>query len=386
MRLPFFLMIITVLTAYILSLVYLGLRIFNNINFAIPINRKIFWSIYLFFAFLYPLLQLLVKYLPYQLAGILTNISSYWIVFYFYGLIFFLLLDVFAFLDRRIDFLPRGLKYEADNRFVITMLVFFLIAGLAAYGSFNARKLVVTEYSLETDYELKQNYTFALVSDIHLGYQTGYDRFKEVIDLVNAQEADYIFIAGDLIDGDWRTYYEENIHSLLKEFKARKGTYMVMGNHDNFLDNKNMVSHLLAANGIEVLQDEGIILNDNLYLYGRRDLIEKDREKIENLLAKKEEDLFTILLDHSPVDIYKAMDLDVNLQLSGHTHKGQIYPFGLITERYFPFDYGHLIKDKYNLIVTSGASTWGPPVRIGTKSEVVRINLKQKIERRMGVN
>ncbi len=157
-----------------------------------------------------------------------------------------------------------------------------------------------------------------------------------------------------------------------------------MGNHDNFLEHKDMLAHLMDANGIQVLRDEGLIINDNLYLFGRRDLMEKERDNLEDLLSQRDQDLFTILLDHTPVDIYEAESLGVNLQLSGHTHKGQMFPFGLLTERYFAFDYGQLTKDDYNLIVSSGASTWGPPVRIGTKSEVVRIEIKQKIEKKIG--
>lgn len=375
---------ISFLLSYLLGLFYLGFRIFNNINYVLPISKKIFWTLYFILAFLYPLAQILAKYIPYKAASFLTTMSSYWIVFFFYGLIFFGLLDFFTLLDRRIDFIPGFLKYEGDNRFVMTLALFAIIFALGIFGNFNAKNLKVTEYQIETAYELKQNYTIALVSDIHIGYQSGHKKLKETIDLVNAQTPDYIFIAGDFIDGNWRAFHEEDIHSLLKEFKPRKGTYMVMGNHDNFLEHKDMLAHLMDANGIQVLRDEGLIINDNLYLFGRRDLMEKERENLEDLLSQRDQDLFTILLDHTPADIYEAESLGVNLQLSGHTHKGQMFPFGLLTERYFAFDYGQLTKDNYNLIVSSGASTWGPPVRIGTKSEVVRIEIKQKIEKRIG--
>lgn len=384
MRLSFVAVASSIFVSYILGLFYLGFRILNNINYVLPISKKIFWTIYFILAFLYPLAQILAKHIPYKAASFLTTITSYWIVFFFYGLIFFGLLDFFTFLDRKIDFIPTAIKYEADNRFVITLAVLIVIFGLALYGSHSAKNLKVTEYAIETPYELKQNYTIALVSDIHIGYQTGHNKLKEIIETVNTQTPDYIFIAGDFIDGNWRAFYEEDIHSLLKEFKARKGIYMVLGNHDNFLEHKDMLGHLMAANGIEVLRDDQVLLNDNFYLFGRRDLMEQERASLEDLLAGREEDLFTILLDHTPVDIYEAQNLGVNLQLSGHTHKGQIFPFGLLTERYFAFDYGQLIKDDYNLIVSSGASTWGPPVRIGTRSEIVKIEIKQKIERKIG--
>ena len=300
-------------------------------------------------------------------------------------MIFFLFLDLIAFIDKKVDFLPDFLKYKKDNRAIFTVLVIITIIGLGIFGTFRANDIKVAEYYIETPKELKQNYTIVLISDIHISHQISYKEFKNMIDLVNKQNPDYIFIAGDFFDGDWRTFYEGNINSLLKEFKPRKETYMVLGNHDGFLDKKNIVIPLFAESGIKILKDETVLLNEDLFLAGRKDITE-DRKRygeetripLKEFLKDADPEKFIILMDHSPLDIYDAADLGVNLQVSGHTHQGQIYPFGIITERYFPFDYGHLVREDYNLIATSGAGTWGPPVRIGTQSEVVRINIKQK--------
>ncbi len=110
---------------------------------------------------------------------------------------------------------------------MITVFLITLIMALGIFGSFQAKDLQVTEYTVETTKELKQNYTIVLISDIHISYQVGYEELKKMIDLVNNQSPDYVLIAGDFFDGDWRTFYEENINSLLKEFKPRKGSYMV---------------------------------------------------------------------------------------------------------------------------------------------------------------
>lgn len=375
-----------ILSIFILSNYYIGKRIYKNINYVVPLHKGFFWLFFILFSSSYIISRFIEKFLPYKFSSIIVTGSSYWIIFFFYALLFLLLLDLIAFIDKKIDFLPEILKYKKDNRAVITVFLITLIMALGIFGSFQAKDLQVTEYTVETTKELKQNYTIVLISDIHISYQVGYEELKKMIDLVNNQSPDYVLIAGDFFDGDWRTFYEENINSLLKEFKPRKGSYMVLGNHDNFMDNTEIIPFLFAESGINVLSDEKVVLNEDLLLIGRKDITvgrerygEDTRIHLDELLKDTDPELFSILMDHSPVEIYDAEKLGVNLQVSGHTHQGQIYPFGVITERYYPFDYGHLIRGDYHLIASSGAGTWGPPVRIGTKSEIVRINVKQKV-------
>lgn len=380
------LFLILILGLFVLTNYYIGNRIFKNLNYVFPLNKPIYWLLFTLFSLSYIFAHFIDRFLPYKISTLLVTGTSYWIIFFFYGLIFFLLLDLIAFLDKRIDFLPDFLKYEKDNRAVITVFVFTIIIALGVFGTFQAKNIKVAEYDIETFKELKQNYTIVLISDIHINYQIGYNEFKEMIDLVNAQSPDYIFIGGDFFDTNWRTFFEENINSLLKEFKPRKGTYMVFGNHEQYIKDTNMITPLFAESGIKILRDETVLLNDDLLLAGRKYHTEGSKSSAEDLRMDLDElfkeaspDFFTILMDHAPLDIYDAADIGVNLQVAGHTHRGQIYPFGLVTERYFPFDYGHLTREDYHLIVTSGAGTWGPPVRIGTQSEIVRINIKQKI-------
>ncbi len=378
--------LILILGIFILSNYYIGKRIYKNLNYVMPLKKSSYWLVFIIFSSSYILSRFIEGFLPYKLAGIIVTGTSYWMIFFFYGLIFLLLLDLIAFIDKRVDFLPVFLKYKKDNRAVITVFMITIIMALGIFGTFQAKDFQVVEYTIETEKELKQNYTIALISDIHISYQIGFKEFKEIIDLVNAQNPDYIFIAGDFFDGDWRTFYEEDINSLLKDFKPRKGTYMVLGNHDNYMENTEMIPYLFAESGIKVLKDETVILNDDLYLVGRKDVTdgrerygEDTRTHLDELLKDAEPELFTILMDHAPLEIYDAERMGVNLQVSGHTHQGQLYPFGIITERYFPFDYGHFSLNEYNLVASSGVGTWGPPVRVGTKSEIVRINVKQKV-------
>ncbi len=364
---------------------YLGKRVYDNIDYAYTINKRKYWIIFSFLSLSYILARIADPWLPYQAAKFLVMTSSYWIVFYFYGLLFFLFFDFVNFADKKIDFLPQTIKYEKDNRVLITFLTIIIIFFLAIYGTFQAQNIQVVTYEVTTEKELSRDYKIALISDVHISYQIGANRFAEIINKTNALQPDFILIAGDFFDGDWRTFYEEEINYLLKDFESEFGMYMVLGNHDNFLQNRDIIKPLFAESGITVLKDESVLINNEFILVGRKDITEdrirygsESRVDLEDLLRNINNQKVIVLMDHSPLDIYHAERLGVDLQVAGHTHNGQMYPFGIITERYYAFDYGHLIRDAYHLIVTSGTGTWGPPVRIGTKSEIVLIDLKQE--------
>ena len=327
------------------------------------------------------------RHFPYLIAKILTIGSSYWIFFLFYFFLFFLILDLINFLDKKIDYLPEGIKYEKDNRAIITIVLFVVIIILGIWGTLKADRIILTEYDLETSKNLSQDYTLVLLSDIRIGYNTGAEKFEEIIEKVNAQDPDYILIAGDFFDGDWRTFYKENVNLLIKELRASKEIYMVLGNRDINLDEKDILRYLFNASGVAVLKDEIAEPNADIILIGRNPADETydledfgERMGLEVLARNLDQEKFIILMDHSPNDIYLADDLGIDLQVSGHTLGGQIYPFGVITERYYPFDYGQLTRENYNLIVSSGTGTCGPPLRLGSISEIVKINIKHKVQ------
>ena len=378
-------LVFLLLAIYLSANYYIGKRIYKNISYSFRLNPFIYWGIFGFFAVFYILARMVEGWLPYGFAKILVPLSSYWIVFFFYGLLFFAVLDGIGLLDRKIDFLPEKYKYRKDNRFLITVLVLVTIFSLMIWGSFNAKNLTATSYVVETEKALSRGYRVALISDLHISYQIGYQELEKIIQEVNGLLPDVILIAGDIFDGDWRTFFEEDINSLLGTFNPGIGTYAVLGNHDNFMENRPMLRPILEANGITLLKDEAALVNGELLIIGRKDITEnrtrygmEERLPLGTLLEEPDKQKYLILMDHSPLDIYEAAARGVDLHVAGHTHGGQMYPFGLLTERAYAFDYGQLIKDSYHLIVSSGAGTWGPPVRIGTRSEVVLIEIRRK--------
>jgi predicted MPP superfamily phosphohydrolase len=135
--------------------------------------------------------------------------------------------------------------------------------------------------------------------------------------------------------------------------------------------------------GIPVLRDESVLVNDALYIAGRKDKTAESaaqggRLSVSSLLSELDADRPIILMDHQPYHFDKAAAAGVDLMLSGHTHRGQFAPNHWVTRRIFELDWGYLIKDKMHVVVSSGFGTWGPPIRLASRSEIVEIKVQFK--------
>jgi predicted MPP superfamily phosphohydrolase len=141
-----------------------------------------------------------------------------------------------------------------------------------------------------------------------------------------------------------------------------------------------MIEKNLTDGGITLLRDKAVKIEDSFYVIGRDDTSVKrysdsERKAIASIDKSIDKSLPIIVLDHQPSNLGEPSNFGADLQFSGHTHKGQFFPNNLITKRIFESDYGYYKKDNMQLIVSSGFGTWGSPIRIGTKSEIVHVNL-----------
>ena len=160
------------------------------------------------------------------------------------------------------------------------------------------------------------------------------------------------------------------------ELHAPLGVYAVPGNHDYYGNDVDQLVVEMDKIGIQVLADETALVANDFYIVGRKDLAAKSRRTTTALVAGLDQNKPLIMMDHQPVEFDEASDSGIDLLLSGHTHRGQLFPANLITRLIFENHYGYLKKDQLHSIVTSGFGTWGPPLRIGSRAEIVEINLK----------
>lgn len=208
------------------------------------------------------------------------------------------------------------------------------------------------------------------VSDIHLGYGTDKTMLKGYVERINALQPDLILIGGDLIDNSVVPLRTERMEEELSRLKAPLGIYMVPGNHE-YISGIEASIDFIRQTPVTLLRDTAITLPNGIQLVGRDDRHNSRRQSLEMLTTCLDPSRPVILLDHQPYHLKQTEDAGVDLQFSGHTHHGQIWPLSLVTDYLFELSYGYKQMGNSHLYVSSGLSLWGPPFRIGTDSELV---------------
>ena len=255
-------------------------------------------------------------------------------------------------------------------------LLFGVATLVAVYGLINARRIRVRKISVKLQ-NLPPEWTgrqAVFVSDVHLGQINSIKFAAKVVRVVNQQMPSIVFIGGDLYDGV--KVDTAKIIAPLKELIAPDGIYFVTGNHDGFTE-PSTDSDVAAIErvGIRALQNQLIEIS-GVQIIGVSYRSTSSREKFVQTLAGIQIDPGkpSILLKHIPDNLDVASDAGISLQIAGHTHKAQMWPFSLLTKRIFKgFDYGLRNLNALQVYTSSGVGTWGPPLRVGTQSEIVVI-------------
>ena len=315
-----------------------------------------------------------------------TYIGSWVLAAIFYLLIIFLMVDVIRLINVltfKADFLTfKYIRGDYNGR-LFSLGVCGLTALILVAGYFNA-KFPVTKYlTYKTEKDISQNFKFVLVSDVHLG-MINCDRFCEGLkDRINAENPDFVVIAGDFFDGDPYPVINSRVGEILKEIKTGCGIYAVNGNHE-WIGNAQLADEFLEKHGITVLRDSVAKLPFNCYIVGREDRSAKGRQKLsrkslDTLMQSVDANAFSVVLDHQPPRFSDEKELGFDLELSGHTHAGaQLWPLFLITRNIYENGYGELKKGNSTFYTTSGYGTWGPPIRTSARPEIVVIEVEKK--------
>lgn len=338
-------------------------------------------------------------FLPYKKIKIIGN--------YFLGVIQYIVLIVV--LADLIRILLK--KTKIVNEKILSSKITFIISGsicilltilLSTYGVIHSKKIVYTDYNVNIDKVSNiDNLKISLVSDIHLGYNTHLSHIKKMVDMINNSNSDLVLIAGDIFDNNYEAIgNDEDIINELKRIKSKYGVYAVYGNHD--IDEKILagftfnwdksealidprMEEFLSKSNIKTLRDETILIDDSFYLIGRLDYHKygikiNERKTIEELIKDIDIDKPIIVLDHEPYELNELSNNNVDLDLSGHTHNGQMFPSNILIKVIWDNPYGLLKVGNMTSIVTSGIGVYGPNMRVLTTAEVVNINVNFKTE------
>lgn len=308
-------------------------------------------------------------------------VGSWWLGAMVYLTLLFLLVDILRGLNGLInatEFLQ--FRWQSSKGKIIIMMVYTLTAIILIIGYYNARVPVVRKVSIQLTKPVPEgSQKVVLVSDIHLGITISNGKLKKMVNLVNQQKADIILLAGDIFDEDLGPVIENNMGDLLKTLKSKHGVFAILGNHE-FYGNAGAAQKYLEDHNISVLRDSVVYLSNGIAIAGRQDITYERmsgnlRKSLKDLLNQNYADTPVFLMDHQPNNLMEAASNQVDLQVSGHTHNGQMWPFNYITGAMFEISKGYGKIQNTHYYVSSGYGTWGPPIRTNSRSEIVVLEI-----------
>lgn len=299
-----------------------------------------------------------------------------------YVFLFYVLGDLFVWLLDRLG--KQRFQWWRSN-FLNKGIPIFLAIIVSIYGYYNAKHMVFTDYQVTfaKDSIKKQGLRIVMLSDLHLGTAVEKKNVKQIVTMVNESKPDLICLVGDIFDERTDVFTMNEMFQALGKMKSTYGTFYVFGNHENYSKQVQVYREGLSAVGVTVLEDQAMCIDGQFYVVGRNDeqIAEEEgapRKTIKQLVKNLDHSKPLILLDHKPKDMKEAKENGIDLQLSGHTHSGQIFPGNLIVGLANEEVYGIHEEESYHMIVSSGLGTWGFAMRVGSPSEIVRITLKKK--------
>jgi len=322
--------------------------------------------------------------LPEAIRGWVSVFGAYWMGIFVYLLLWLVVADFALTAGRLAGLIPSPTPGSVRLRAV--GLALLLTIGFTGYGIWHATRIYEVRYEAKLGGPANGTpLKIALISDLHLGAARSESRLGEIVGRINRMEPDLVVMAGDIFNDDFRAIRNPGRASeLLRRLEAGYGVYASLGNHDGGSTFPQMLEFLKDSN-ITVLMEEFTVIDNRFVLIGRLDpspiggyggLERQDTDALLAGLAGVDPALPRIVLDHTPSRLSQYGG-EVDLILSGHTHRGQMFPANLITRLLYEVDYGHYQKDPASphVIVTSGVGTWGMPMRVGTNCEIVEIVL-----------
>lgn len=248
-------------------------------------------------------------------------------------------------------------------------LAWLIAIGAGLHGAYSPKAV---HYQVQIDKPLSKPLKIALVTDTHLGRFIGNHHLQALQTILKREQADLLLISGDIMDDLPDVYRKQHMARLMSQLKTPLGQYAVLGNHDNYRGVQTEIVKDLQDAGFTVLRDEHLVVNKQIMLVGRRD-------KVENRLSADKviphSDLPIVVMDHQPADMQALSQTDADLVVSGHTHRGQVFPATLLIKHFQDYPYGKYQIHDTQLVVSSGLGLWGLPFRLGTRSEVAIIEL-----------
>lgn len=326
--------------------------------------------------------RMLEYVLPSALTNLLVWTGSFWIGAMLYLFLAVVLLDILRLANHFFSFFP---SFVLDNYAQAKYITFVSVIGLVGFlllaGHINSMlpRIMTLRLSCGKKAMGIKNVSIVAVSDIHLGTIVDRSRFERIVEKINSLDPDVVLLPGDIVDEDLAPVIRQNLGKALRSIKSRFGVYGITGNHE-YIGGVEKACAYLTEHNIIMLRDQSVKVGDAFYLVGREDRSYnrrkgRMRKTLPEIMAAVDKNYPVILMDHQPFGLNEAAEQGVDLQLSGHTHNGQLWPLNYIVRAIYGHAWGYLKIAATHIYVSVGVGTWGPPLRIGNRPEIVQILL-----------
>ncbi|RIY31990.1 metallophosphoesterase [Psittacicella gerlachiana] len=340
---------------------FLQIFLILTIRWVVTNRTKVMWLIYTFILiFSHLLLYLGINRLyPWSFTVFVMYLTLLWMYF---------LSSVVVIVLYKVS----GSKYPLLFKSLLPIGYFALLG----YAWYNAHYPAVRNYNIQLNKPLASPIKILVAADLHLDYMVGNRAIRQLVALNQQLKPDLILLPGDIINDDASVYFKYQMEDDLKQLSAPLGVYASLGNHEFYgLLEENLQA--IAKANITLLRDQAVVIEDRFILVGREDQTNPYRKSLRQILKNYNTSLPIIVMDHRPY-LDEATKANIDIQVSGHTHNGQMFPMNYIVGSMYELAYGYKQKDNSHFFTTSGWGFWGSPFRLGSQREVFLITVTGK--------
>jgi predicted MPP superfamily phosphohydrolase len=360
---------------------YIGLRGWQCLAY-FPHYRTVYVAVFLVSALSFIVARILENYWISPLSTALAWIGSFWFAAMLYFICAIVLFDLLRVVNHIFGIFPEVVRTHYDFSKLVAASVVFGVVGITLIAGFiNAcmPRVRAMEFTIDKHVSGPPDLRIVAASDIHLGTIIGRNRFDRIVDMINGLSPDVILLPGDIVDEDLAPVIKANLGESLRRLSAPYGVFAVTGNHE-YIGGVEPAVRYLVDHGVVMLRDSSVRLENGAVLVGREDrsmsqFSDNRRKALKELVAGIDRSAPLILMDHQPFGLEEGVENGIDLQLSGHTHHGQLWPLNYITRAIYQVSWGYVKLGETHVYVSCGVGTWGPPVRTGNRPEILDITL-----------
>jgi len=370
-----------VLAVYGLINYYIFIRGWQSIPSG-AVTRTYYLILFLFFSLAFIAGRILERFYLSLVSDIFVWIGSFWLAAMLYFFLIIIILDLSRLVNHFVTVYPSFVTFDYARAKQTTLLFSIaLVAVIILLGHINALspRIRTFDLTLPKNAGAKAGLNIVAASDIHLGTIIGRSRLDRLVKSINELKPDIVLLPGDIVDEDLGPVIRENLGEALRNIEAPLGVYACTGNHE-YIGGVEPACRYLVEHGIRVLRDSAVCIENSFYILGREDreisgFARKKRKTLEELMLGVNQNLPVILLDHQPFQLARAAANGIDLQISGHTHHGQLWPLNFITNAIYELSWGYKKIENTHFYISCGFGSWGPPVRVGNRPEIMNFRL-----------